>query len=415
MARGARVYYLLSGCYNLAQYFLAPLYPLFLLSRGLDVFQMDVVLATFLITVFLFDVPTGAIADMAGRKRAFVAGCVVRMGAFALYTRTRGFHDCLVAEFIDAIGTSFCSGALDAWAVDTLAAEGDARPMDRLFARASVVARALMIVGGIVSGYLAERDFIIPWLVASGLFGLTGVLGAALMTDTAAPASAQRRSFVHTATAGVLAVGASPVLLLLCALTLCGAFGALPIHMLWQPHLQALGADRLRLMGWVVALLNLASLIGSALLPRLLARFAREAVLAGAALWRAMMVAVMAAASSLWPAATGFLLQEIAFGLSDPVTAAWTNEHVASRERATVLSVRSTFFTLGGASGLVVLGLVARHVGIPAALTASATVFALTAPGFLVLGRVARRVVADGEAVGEVAPVPTKVTPPVIG
>jgi hypothetical protein len=61
-------------------------------------------------------------------------------------------------------------------------------------------------------------------------------------------------------------------------------------------------------------------------------------------------------------------------------------------------------FTLGGAGGLVCIGLLARDVGIPAAWLASAAVFVLLAPGFILLGRLARD--ADAATVG-VKVVPT--------
>ncbi len=58
MKRVVGTYYLLSGAYNLAQFFIWAIYPLFLLSRGLDVFQVNAVLAVYLITVFVFEIPT---------------------------------------------------------------------------------------------------------------------------------------------------------------------------------------------------------------------------------------------------------------------------------------------------------------------------------------------------------------------
>ena len=87
--------------------------------------------------------------------------------------------------------------------------------------------------------------------------------------------------------------------------------------------------------------------------------------------------------------AGGLMVQGSGGAASEPVLVAWTNEHVGAAGRATVLSVRSTFFTLGGAAGLLVLGLVGRLKGIAAAWTVSATILALAAPGYLALGRVA--------------------------
>jgi MFS family permease len=413
MTRTERTYYVVSGGYNLAQFFIAPVYPLFLLSRGLDLFQINVVLAVYLVTVLLFEIPTGAAADRFGRKASFLAACAVRAGAYALYASAETFADCLTAEVIDAIGTTLASGALEAWAVDGVHADGQRRPTDRMFARAQVIARGLMIAGGVACGHLAQLNLVWPWLVAAALFVATGLWGAVAMREARGlegdGSGVGRRSFGRAAADAVAAVRGTPVLLLLCLVTLAGAFAGFPIHMLWQARVESLSGEGPWLMGWILALLNLGALGGSALLPRLLDRLGRAAVLAGATLWRAALLGVAAAATTLSPTVGGLVLQEIAAGLSDPVLIAWTNEHIAPAERATVLSVRSVFFTLGGAAGLVTLGLVARGGGIPLAWALAAAVFALTAPAFVLLGRVAGR--AEPAPAAPVALAPTKVGP----
>ena len=416
MTRTERTYYAVLGGYTVAQWFIAPVYPLFLLSRGLDLFEINAVLATYLITVFVFDVPTGALADRVGRKTSFLLACVVRMAAYVLYAFAESFADCAIAEFIDAIGTTLASGALDAWAVDGVRADGDLRPPDRLFARGQVVIHAVMIVASVACGYVAESGWRAPWFICAALFALTGLFGAVSTHESSrGRATGTAQSLRRTALAGLAEVRAAPVLVLLCVLTLVAAFAAFPLYMTWQSRIEAMAGPGLWRIGWVLALLNVAALGGSALAPRLLRRFERETVLCAAAAWRSVLLAVAAAATSLSPMLAGLLLQNVTSGLSDPLTAAWTNEHVAPRYRATVLSVRSTFFTLGGATGLVSLGLVARHFGIPAAWAVSATLFLLMAPGYLVLGRVARRVAGGEPAPAVVAVVPSKVLPPAAG
>jgi len=416
MTRTERRFYLLSGSYNLGQFFLAPVYPLFLLSRGLDLLEINLILGIYLITIFVFEVPTGALADVAGRRVSFVVGCATRTAAFVLYSRARGFAECATYEFVDAVGTTLVSGALEAWAVDGVQAEADGRRIEGLFARANVIGRTFLMVGAVGCGYLAERDLRYPWLAAAVIFAVTGVAGAALMHETRRPRLHHvRRSVGRTVLDGLGLVRRSPVLLLLCTLALASAFGAFPIHMYWQPRLQALAGERLRVMGWIVALLALASLTGSALAPRVVRRFARESVLFAAMLWRGAMVALLAGAGSLSPALAGLLLQETAFGVIDPVAAAWTNEHVASAERATVISVRLAFMTFGGAIGLVSIGLVARAFGLQVAMGVSAAVFVLVAPGFVLLGRAARRVVVEEQTVEVVLEVATKVSPTALG
>jgi len=395
MTRTERTYYLIAGLYSGAGWFLGPVYPLFLLSRGLDLLQINLVLATFLISVFLFEVPTGAVADVFGRKASFLLSCAVRAFAFALYSIADSFTDCLVAEIIDAVGMTLATGALDAWAVDGMRAEGHDGPVDRLFARANIVIRALMVVGGIGGGYIASLDFAYAWLFAAGGFCVTGVLGALLMRDdrparAAARGGEARPSIASTIGEGWATVRGRPVLMTLCLVTLGLAFGAVPAHMLWQPRLQELSGEGVWLMGWIWALINFASLVGSWLLPRVLERAAREHVLLGVTLLRAVALGAAAVATGFYPALIGYLFADVAFGVSEPALQAWMNERIPSAQRATVLSVRSMFATLGGALGLVCIGFVARDSGIPAAWGTSALIFLLVAPGFLVLGRFAR-------------------------
>jgi MFS family permease len=418
MTRTERTYYLVFGLYSLSGWFLAPMYALFLLSRGLDLFQINMVLATYLIAVCVFEVPTGALADLAGRKLSFVLSCIVRMVAFSLYAFAHSFADCLIAEFIDAIGSTFANGALDAWAVDGMRAEGDGRPVDRFFARAQITSRTLMIGGGIACGYLGEHGMALPWLAAAAGFGVTALLAAVVMREerSAAPGRWQglHRSLGRTMGEGLTAVRSAPVLLLLCTLTLAMMFGAVPAHMLWQPRVQGLTGEGVWLMGWIWALINVATVVGSAVLPRLLGRFGRERVLFAATLWRAAALVVAATATRFLPVLAGLLLMETGFGLSEPLLQAWMNDHVAAERRATVLSVRSMFGTLGGSTGLVCIGLIARGWGIPIAWIVSASVLAIAAPGFLVLGRRARAVYLSATPL-DPGPLPASVSPPALG
>ena len=127
MTRTERTYYLLTCVWRIAWSALGPTYGLFLLDRGLDLLQLNLVLAIYLITICVFEVPTGAIADVFGRKASFLLSCLVRAAAFGLYYFSNSFSEFVVAEVIDAIGTTLATGAFDAWAVDGVRAEGDHR------------------------------------------------------------------------------------------------------------------------------------------------------------------------------------------------------------------------------------------------------------------------------------------------
>lgn len=402
MTRTERQYYQIYSLYSLSWSFIAAMYPLYLLSRGLDLFEMSLVPAVYWIVSFVFEVPTGAFADLVGRKTSFLLSCAVRATAFGLYALSGTFGAFVFAEFVDALGSTLANGALDAWAVDGIRSEGDSRPTDRFFARGQIFARLLTIVGGLAGGYLAEADMRLPWIAATMSFITTGIIAAVIMREVrAAPrAPVLRGAFVEAIHGGFATVRREHTLLLLCLLTLATAFAILPAYMFWQPRLQGLTGQGTSLMGWVWTFVTLASVCGSALVPRLLGRFPRSALLVGVALWRGTMLALAGAALSFAPALTGLLLMELGSGLGEPLILAWVNEHIRPDQRATVLSVRTMCFTLGGGLGLLCLGLVARDVSIPAAWITSGLLLLLTAPGFVFLSRVARTT----ESVPQLAP-----------
>jgi MFS family permease len=415
MTRTERTYYLVFGLYSLWAWFVAPIYPLFLHNRGLDALQVNLVLATYLIIVFAFEVPTGAAADLVGRKASFLLSCVLRAVAFGLYAVAESFSDCVVAELIDGIGTTLASGALDAWAVDGMREEGDERPVERFFARSQMLARAGMILGGLTCAYLAAIDFAIPWWVAAGGFAVTGVVATVTMRESTrtATSGAPRRRFLALVGEGFAAVHGVPVLVLVCALTGASFFAAIPAHMLWQQRMIDLSGEGVWIVGWLWVALNLAAIAGSAVLPRLLARLRRSHVLCLAALWRGVALAFAALATTLAPALGGWLLQETSFGLTEPVMQAWMNEHVPADRRATVLSIRSMVGTLGGGAGLIAIGFVARDQGIPAAWMVSAVLFLASAPAYLLLERFAA---AANRLRSDEAPTefPAKASPPAL-
>ncbi|MFN8644472.1 MAG: MFS transporter [Candidatus Binatia bacterium] len=389
-----RTYYLLTCVYRTAWSALGPVYGLFLLDRGLDLLQLNLVLAVYLITTCVLEVPTGAIADVCGRKASFLLSCVVRAAAFGLYYFSNSFLEFVVAEVIDAVGTTLATGAFDAWAVDGVRRDGDERPVDRLFARGQMLGQAMALLGGLLAAKLAERDLALPWLVGCAGFLLCAALGLVLMREAPRAreaAGGRSRSFTAAVVEGLEIVGSAPILRQLCLVTALSAGAAMPAFQMWQPRLSGLAGQGPWLMGWVWALLGLASLVGSAAVPWLLPRLGRARTLALATAWQAVTLACAGAAAGFPLAVSGFLLQQIGFGITEPVLQAWMNEHATAARRATVLSIRSMAFTLGGGSGLIALGWLAQRSDIGVAWMASALIYAAAAPLFLLLRRVDHR------------------------
>ncbi len=386
MTRSERTYYVVFAAYNLSWATMGAVYPLFLLSRGMDLFEINAILAVFLFANFAFEVPTGAVADLFGRKVSFLLSCLVRAAAFALYFSVDTFTGFVVAEIVDALGSTLASGALDAWAIDGMREEGDHGPADRIFSRGKMLSHTAMIASGLLGGYVGQVDIAYPWIVGvMGFLVTAGIATVSMKRDLPVAGIHSSRgsdgvlvrlnplpALRSQITGGLATVAGHRTLLYLCGLTGLLSFAYMPALQLWPAHMTALSGEGPWLMGWIWAALNLAGVLGSWVVPRMVARAGRPRVVLVVTLLRAVSLALAAGAGGFGKALVGLVGHSAGAGASDPLLGAWMNDHATARQRATLLSIQAMSFMLGGSAGLIVLGLTARFAGIPVAWAGAA-------------------------------------------
>src|ERR671915_2048746 len=142
--RVIRSYLVISGLFTLSASLIWGINTLFLLDAGLSIFEVFIANAVFTAAMALFEVPTGVVADTRGRRASFLlseltlaVGTLAYVGVAAIEGGLLLF--CL-AGVILGLGYTFYSGAVEAWLVDALKATGSLHELDRVLARAGVVA-----------------------------------------------------------------------------------------------------------------------------------------------------------------------------------------------------------------------------------------------------------------------------------
>jgi MFS family permease len=390
-----RRYYAMWWGYAFAGGFLYGVYPLFLRSRGLDQFEINSVLACYFVVMFLTDVPTGAFADAMGRRRSFILGCAVRVGAFMAYFFAHHFFAFVVAESIDGIGTTLCNGAIDAWGVDALDAAGFAGIKDRLFSRISQLTNIGFMGAAIIGAYVADFNIALPWLLGAAGYSMAGLAAIYLMRedhrDEAHRAGAVRIKLrgLPTHVAARVMTGldqgfhSRTVLMLSSASALTFAAWA-PYWLEWPQLFNDRYGVGIWIVGWLYCLFTVARMIGA------------EAVVRGGIAARdrgAWLASIVAGASALLfvggamghrptVALISLFVMNLCAGAMQPLTQSWFNEHIEADDRATLLSFNSTFSTMGGSFGLLAAGRVADAFGIPVAWEMGALILLAAAPCF---------------------------------
>lgn len=102
------------------QLFASILVPFYMDWGGISYFQISILQAVFVIFVFLFEIPSGAIADYFGRKYTLAFSAFFQALGIFIYAIYPSFYLFLIAEIIWGFGISLFTGANDALLYDSL-------------------------------------------------------------------------------------------------------------------------------------------------------------------------------------------------------------------------------------------------------------------------------------------------------
>lgn len=102
------------------QLFAGIIIPFYMVWGKLSYFQISILLASYFVSVFLFEVPTGVIADKFGRKNSLIFGALINGIAMLIYGSYPNFYVLLTGEVFWALGLALISGANDALVYDSL-------------------------------------------------------------------------------------------------------------------------------------------------------------------------------------------------------------------------------------------------------------------------------------------------------
>ena len=364
---------------------------LFLLDAGLTNLEAFAANAFFTAGMMLFEIPTGVVADLRGRRLSYLLGAVTLAGFTGLYVLLwwlqAPFWAWALASIGLGLGFTFFSGAVEAWLVDALTATGYAGDLTAVFGRGQAVTGAAMLGGSVLGGVIAQASNLgVPFLVRVGLLLVTVVVAALLMHDLGFTPDRSARTL--PAMRGLLDASVEhglrnrPVRWLMLTSPFVGGVGVYAFYAL-QPYLLELYGDPTAygFAGLAAAAVAGAQILGGVLAPVVRRRVPRPTtvLLVGTAVAAGALVAV-----GLVPDLALVLACMVVWALTGaavlPVRQAYLNGLIPSKQRATVLSFDSLLSSSGGVVVQPVMGRVGDVSGYPLTFVLSGAVQALALP-----------------------------------
>ena len=367
--RTIRLYLLFTAITNLGMSFIMATYAMFLISRGLNLFEVNLVNFVFFTTLFLCEIPTGVFADVFGRKPSFVVSCFLLSLSMFIYALSSSFLGFVLAEIIGAIGTTFATGAFQAWLVDKLKSQKYTGSLGPIFSKEQQIWAGAGIIGAIAGAFLADKNIAFPWVASGVVMSLAGVLAVIFIREEGfvrQSFSLKRNLEIMGKTVKVsVRYGLSNKAVRF--ILLIGVFHAFAIqapNMQWQVFFSQFLNNKISL-GFIFGGIAICLIIGAIFSPRFFHKEKRALIISQLVVGVGL---ITAALSNLFPVALAmFLLHEAARGFSAPLKNTYLNNNIPSQERATLISFESMARHLGGMAGLIFSGLVAEQISVPAA------------------------------------------------
>jgi MFS family permease len=339
----------------------------------------------------LFEVPTGVVADTAGRRVSYLLGTVTLAASTLLYVLLWRIHapfwQWAVVSILIGLGFTFFSGAVEAWLVDALKATGFTGELEAVFGRGQVVTGVATLGGSVAGGFIAQWTSLGVPFVLRGLI-LVAMFGVAfrLMHDVGFSPEKGGRVLTEirkiTSASIEYGLGVPAVKWLMIESLVTGGVGIYGFYAL-QPYLLQLYGDRRAyvIAGLAAAIVAGAQIVGGLAAPRIRRRFRRRtSALIATATLSVVVLALMGILQNFWVVIGLVVIWSLVFAASMPIRQTYMNGMIPSRQRATILSFDSLMGSAGGVWTQPLLGRVADVWGYGPSYVVGAAISAVALP-----------------------------------
>ena len=341
----------------------------------LNPLQLILVGTTLELACFIFEIPTGIVADVYSRKLSIVIGGVLTGVGFILEGSISSFIFVLVAQIVWGLGSTFITGSLEAW----IAEEEKNKDLDEIYIKGAQAGQIGAFIGIVLSTVIANFSVRLPIIVSGVLFIILALFLWLYMPENnfkpSAPGDLNTfKKMVYTFKSGLKFVKSKSIIMILLAVTLFYGLSSegydrlSNAHFLQDTTLPKLG--NLSSVTWF-GIFGILGMILSFIVMHFMAKnLKNEDNRKNGKLL--LCINILYISSMLIFALTrNFSLMLIAYLatntfriINKPIFSAWLNGHIDDNSRATVLSINGQMNSLGQILGGPIIGIIATNISV---------------------------------------------------
>jgi len=336
-----------------------PIIVLFFQEHGLTLTEVMILQSIYSFSVALFEIPSGFIADIFGRKRTIVLSTIFTFIGFLGFSFFGGFYAFAIAQVLVGIGGSLMSGSDSAIIYDTLLETNSKTTYTKIEGKAYAIGNFSEAFAGILGGFLAIGSIYMPIYVQTFILFFSIPIAFTLIEPNMRKENKLDRSFNAILEVVRFAIIDNKKLKWL--IIYSSAMGVATLSMAWfaQPFFKAINTP-LAYFGVLWAALNFSAGITSFNAHQLSYKYNVYKVLFFISLSMTISF-IMLGYNNSFIGLIFILFIYLLRGLVTPILRNAINENTSSNKRATVLSIRSLIIRVSFAISAPILGYIADN------------------------------------------------------
>ena len=336
-----------------------PIIVLFFQEHGLSLTEVMILQAIYSLSVALFEIPSGYIADLFGRKQTIALSTVFSFAGYLVFSFYGGFYAFAIAQILVGIGGSLMSGSDSAIIYDTLLETSSKTSYTKIEGRNYAIGNFSEAFAGILGGFLAVGSIYLPIYLQTSILFFSIPIALTLVEPTMHEENKLDRSF--KAIFEVVKFSMVDNKKLRWLIIYSSAMGVATLSMAWfaQPFFKEVGVP-LAYFGVLWAGLNFSAGLTSFNAYQFDKKENNYKMLIYLSLAMVMSFILLGFNSSMY-GLIFILIIYLLRGIVTPILRNAINENTTSNKRATVLSIRSFIIRISFATCAPILGYIAEN------------------------------------------------------
>lgn len=353
-----------------------PVLSLMLMEKGAGLATISLIMGIYSFTVIAFELPSGIMADLIGRKKTFCLSLLMSLLSSAVILFGRGFFAIGSGMFIYGLNRAISSGSFDALFIDSYIKEFGKDKMHQVTTRINVFEILGLSLGALTGGFLPDLastffptlgpydlNLLVRLLLTAALLLVSYIFINEIKDGTNNGQISLRQHIIRSAN---IVIKNKNIVCIFISVFSTGFFLS-SLETYWQPYFVSLMADdtMMVLLGLMSFLYFAASMAGSILSNIIMGKMNIKKMYLGLRLILFLFLIIMALQTNIYSFAFFYSFIYFIFGMANIPESLIINNEILSEFRASILSVNSLILQFGLMTGSLVNSLIINYTTIP--------------------------------------------------